>query len=269
MRFVDSHNHLQDARLDGAREDVIPECVALGLKHSVVNGTSPSDWAAVTRLAQQFSWIVPSYGVHPWYLDRLSDSWRGGLLSALDARPSAIGEIGIDHWKEGIDRTHQEAVFRDQLAIARDRNLPVTIHGLKAWDRLLQLLTIYGAPSAGFLLHSYSGPEHLIDAFVNLGGYFSCAPSFFAPGRAKKLSVFSKVPRERLLPETDAPDQGPPAELDRFNLLYGRSSINHPGNIRVVYDGLATLLGLPVEALSDQFEANFQRLFGRLGGEQR
>jgi TatD DNase family protein len=267
MRFVDSHNHLQDARLSEAIDSVTAACVALGVTRCVVNGTSPSDWPNVTRLAQQYSWIVPSYGVHPWYINNLSETWRDELRATLDARPSAVGEIGIDHWKEGIDRTLQETIFLEQLAIARDRNLPVTIHGLQAWDRLLQLLTIHGAPSAGFLLHSYSGPEHLIDAFVRLGGYFSCAPSFFAHSRAKKVSVFSKVPRERLLPETDAPDQGPPAELDRFTLHYGHSLINHPGNIQVVYDGLAALVGISVEALSVEFESNFTRLFGSVLGE--
>lgn len=262
MRFVDSHNHLQDLRFNQARAGVVAECSALGVVRSVVNGTNPSDWPAVTRLADEHQWIVPSYGVHPWYLDNLPCTWRDELLSALDARPSAVGEIGIDHWKEGIDRSLQEDIFLEQLTIARDRNLPVTIHGLKAWDRLLQLLTTHKPPQVGFLLHSYSGPEHLIEPFARLGAYFSCAPSFFVQSRARKLAVFSSIPRVRLLPETDAPDQAPPRELERYNLQVDTGHINHPGNIQVVYTGLSDLLGVPLDALSSQFEANFERLFG-------
>ena len=262
MRFVDSHNHLHDPRLNQARTSVVAECSTLGVVRSVVNGTNPSDWPAVTHLADEHPWIVPSYGVHPWYLDNLARTWRDDLLAALDARPSAVGEIGIDHWKSGVDRSLQEEVFIEQLTIARDRNLPVTIHGLKAWDRLLQLLTKHKPPQVGFLLHSYSGPEHLIEPFARLGAYFSCAPSFFAQSRARKLAVFSSIPHERLLPETDAPDQAPPRELDRYNLEVSIGHINHPGNIQVVYTGLSGLLGVPLDALSHQFEVNFERLFG-------
>jgi TatD DNase family protein len=248
--------------LRGVRDEVAAACMSLGITHSVVNGTSPADWPEVTRLAEGHDWIVPSYGVHPWYLGGLPETWKPQLLAALDARPSALGEIGIDFWREGIDRSLQERIFLEQLEVARDRDLPVSIHGLKAWDRLLQLLTTHGAPSAGFLLHSYSGPEHLIDPFVRLGGYFSCAPAFFATARAKKLAVFAKVPRERLLPETDAPDQGPPRELDRYGLSFEQSPINHPGSICMVYEGLSALVGVPIEILMEQFEQNFTRLFG-------
>jgi len=262
MRFVDAHNHLQDSRLNQVREGVLAECVAIGVVRSVVNGTNPCDWSDVTRLADIHPWIVPSYGVHPWYLENLPSTWRDDLLSALNARPSAVGEIGIDHWKERIDRSLQEEIFVEQLAIARDRNLPVTIHGLKAWDRLLQLLTTHKPPQVGFLLHSYSGPAHLVAPFIRLGAYFSCAPSFFAQSRAKKLAVFSSIPLDRLLPETDAPDQAPPRELDGYNLELDNSYINHPGNIQVVYTGLSDLFGVPLDVVSTQFEDNFERLFG-------
>jgi len=265
MRFVDSHNHLQDPRLDGARSEVLSACVNLGIVCSVVNGTSPTDWPEVTKLAQLCSWIIPSYGVHPWYLANLVSTWRDDLIAELDARPSAVGEIGIDHWKDGINRELQEQVFVEQLAIARARNLPVTIHGLKAWERLLELLTIHGVPLVGFLLHSYSGPAHLVSRFAELGGYFSCAPAFFHPSRVKKLSVFAGIPRERLLPESDAPDQAPPIELDNYVVEERHGThINHPGNIRVVYDGLSALLGIPIDDVSTLFEENFNRLFGSI-----
>jgi TatD DNase family protein len=237
----------------------------MGMAYAVVNGTSPTDWPRITKLAEEHSWIVPSYGVHPWYVVSLAATWKDELIAALDARPSAIGEVGIDHWKDGIDRALQERVFLEQLAIARTRNLPVTIHGLKAWEKLLELLTDHGAPSVGFLLHSYSGPEHLVQEFVRLGGYFSCAPSFLDPARSKKLSVFSKVPLDRLLPESDAPDQAPPPQLDRYNITNARCGrIHHPGNVRVVYEGLSTLLGVSVDELSVHLLRNFERLFGGL-----
>jgi TatD DNase family protein len=259
--YVDAHNHLQDARLTTSRSEIASQCEKMGVSLSVVNGTSPKDWADVSDLAARHSWILPSYGVHPWFLSELTPSWRGDLERYLDQAPSALGEIGIDYWKEGIDRELQRTVFLEQLSLARDRNIPVSIHGLKAWHDLYALLERYGAPEVGFLLHSYSGPLELIKKFVRMGAYFSCAPAFFAPSRAAKLEVFRTIPLERLLPETDAPDQAPPRDLQRSTCPEDER-LNHPANISMVYDGLARLTGMPEEKLSAVFMDNARRLFG-------
>lgn len=261
-RFIDAHNHLQDARFGSRRDEAISECARIGLVGSVVNGTSPLDWGAVTELADRYTWIVPSYGVHPWYIDRLQKGWLDELRGLLGTRPSAVGEIGIDHWKEGLDRDQQEHVFVSQLKLATELNRPASIHGLKAWPRLLELLREHGTPKAGFLLHSYSGPVDLVGPFAELGAYFSCAPAFLSPPRAKKLEVFKAVPIERLLPETDAPDQGLPSQLDTFHFTGGDGApLNHPASIAVVYRGLAELLGMVELEIARTFEENFTRLF--------
>jgi TatD DNase family protein len=188
------------------------------------------------------------------------------LSEYLDRAPSVIGEIGIDHWKEGIDRARQEEVFIEQLSLARARNLPVTIHGLKAWSRLLELLRAHGAPAKGFLLHSYSGPRELVEAFAKLGGYFSVAPAFLAPQRQAKLEIFRSIPTDRILLETDSPDQGPTREMDLYRDGAGRPlSLNHPGNIQLVYGGMARLLGLSNDELAERMRDNFTNLFGGLG----
>ncbi len=125
------------------------------------------------------------------------------------------------------------------------------------------MLRAHGAPEAGFLLHSYSGPRELVGAFAELGGYFSVAPAFFAPQRAKKLEVFRHIPLERILPETDAPDQGPTPEMDLYPDDEGRAlGVNHPGNIQMVYTGTAHLLGISREEVTERMRDNFTRLFG-------
>lgn len=260
--FVDAHNHLHDARFGGLQDEVARECERAGVIASVVNGTSPDDWDSVTELAQRYSWILPSYGAHPWYIDRLRDGWFEELKTRLCSRPSAIGEIGIDHWKEGLDRELQETVFAQQLRLATQLNLPASIHGLKAWGRLLDLLRLHDVPRRGFLLHSYSGPRELVAPFVELGAYFSCAPSFLSPTRAKQLAVFREVPLHRLLPETDAPDQAPPRELNHFHLSdRDGNALNHPASIAAVYRGLSGLLSIDESRLSEALRDNFARLF--------
>jgi TatD DNase family protein len=176
---------------------------------------------------------------------------------------TVVGEIGIDYWKEGIDRVRQEQVFLEQLSLARTRNLPVTVHGLKAWSRLLDLLRAHGAPAKGFLLHSYSGPRDLVEAFADLGGYFSVAPAFLAPQRHAKLEVFRHIPVDRILLETDAPDQGPTREMDLYRDDTAHSlNVNHPGNIQLMYSGMAELLRFSHDKLAERMRDNFTRLFG-------
>lgn len=263
MSFIDAHNHLQDERLDPIRDEVIAECQRIGVRHAVVNGTHPKDWRRVADLAQRYPWLRPSFGVHPWYIDDLQPDYLQILCRFLDERPSVIGEIGIDHWKPGLDRARQEEVFLAQLDLARQRNLPVTIHGLKAWGRLLELLQAHGALSRGFLLHSYSGPRELVEAFADLGAYFSLAPVFFTPHRHAKLKLFRHIPIERILLETDAPDQGPTPEMDLYRNAPDRPvNVNHPGNIKLVYRGMAELLDLSDDELAARMEGNFSRLFG-------
>jgi TatD DNase family protein len=265
--LIDAHNHLQDERLASNLEESLAECERIGVRHAVVNGTHPRDWPRVAALAQRCSWVLPSFGVHPWYIDGLPTGYLSVLGEHLDRVPSVIGEIGIDHWKEGIDRERQEVVFLEQLSLARSRNLPVTIHGLKAWSRLLELLRAHGAPAKGFLLHSFSGPRELVEAFANLGGYFSVAPAFLDPQRHAKLELFRHIPTDRILLETDAPDQGPTRAMDLYRDDAGRPlNVNHPGNIQLVYSGMAQLLGLSRDELAERMRDNFTRLFGGLGG---
>jgi TatD DNase family protein len=264
--FIDAHNHLQDERLASTLEESLAECERIGVRHAVVNGTHPRDWPRVAALSQRCSWILPSFGVHPWYIDDLPTGYLSVLSEYLDRAPSVIGEIGIDHWKEGIDRARQEEVFIEQLSLARARNLPVTIHGLKAWSRLLELLRAHGAPAKGFLLHSYSGPRELVEAFAKLGGYFSVAPAFLAPQRQAKLEIFRSIPTDRILLETDSPDQGPTREMDLYRDDAGRPlSLNHPGNIQLVYGSMARLLGLSNDELAERMRDNFTNLFCGLG----
>lgn len=263
MGFVDSHNHIQDPRLAESRDKILATCVSAGVTLSALNGTHPDDWAEVATLAKQHSFLVPNFGVHPWLIENLPSNWQETLLSFITTIPSGIGEIGIDGWRKEFDPAEQERIFLSQLAIAAERNLPVSIHGLRRWGRLLELLQNNPLPDCGFLLHSYGGPAEMIPSFAKLGGYFSCPGFFLSPGREMKLRVFKAVPEERLLIETDAPDQNLPEDLDRYRLASSNDTkrVNHPANIVAVYDGVAQLRGTSIEALSTLVEGNFRRLF--------
>jgi len=232
----------------------------------IVNGSCEADWPQVLALARAQALVIPSFGYHPWYVQERSPRWQAMLVQFLDQAPSAVGEIGLDRWKPGLAYAGQEEVFVTQLHLAAERRLPVSIHCLQAWGRLLDLLREHPRPAGGFLLHSYGGPREMIAPLAGLGAYFSFPGYYLHDRKARQREVFRHVPPDRLLLETDAPDQLLPDSLNLHPLADARTAqpLNHPANLAAVYQGLASLLGEPVENLAARVEQNFLRLFGRL-----
>jgi len=263
MRLFDAHNHLQDEWLAPHLPQVLETLEEIGIADAVVNGTIDSDWDQVARLAGEHAWVIPSYGVHPWRVKERADNWEGLLHEKLDAG-GAVGEIGLDRWKEGYDFADQEAVFRAQLGMAAERNLPATIHCLRAWGALWDIIRAEPVPACGFLLHAYGGPAEMVELFVSRGAYFSFNGYFLAESRHKKREAFLQVPLDRVLVESDAPAMPLPLELNRYSLpdTGEGEPVNHPANIEVAYEGLARLRGIEIEELAQRVESNFRCLFG-------
>ena len=298
LRLCDAHNHLQDERFGGRQTELLAVCESEGVVRMVVNGSCETDWPQVLALAKQFPLtrpsatlsptdgerdgvrgrpdsdqihesrtfpqVLPSFGYHPWYIHERTSDWLKNLTRCLDEIPSAVGEIGLDRWKPGLAYEGQEEVFLAQLRLAAERNLPVSIHCLQAWGRMLDLLKAGPRPARGFLLHSYGGPKEMVNAFADLGAYFSL-PGYYAHERKERQrETFRHVPAERLLIETDAPDQSLPDSRNRFPLADAATgkALNHPANLRAVYEFAAELFGEPIESLAARLEENFQRLFG-------
>lgn len=314
--LYDAHNHLQDAWLAPHLERIAADLAAAGVAGAVVNGTCEDDWAAVSALAGRFPWVRPSYGLHPWDVGNASPAWRDSLQRTLDAHPqAAVGEIGLDRWildrarpddprLAGLRRAplgEQIPAFRWQLALAAERNLPVTVHCLDAWGPLLETLERSPLPPRGFLLHAYGGPAELVPRFAALGACFSFNGSFLPatpdasgppssfhvirenppplaaaapasrhalrdkPSRAERVArAFAAVSPDRILVETDAPAMplSPGRRRHELPPAPDGTAINHPANLAAAYAGLAELLARPLAGLTAQVAANFRRFFG-------
>jgi len=265
MELFDAHCHLHFASLAPFLHDALSTARHAGLAGAVVNGTSQADWPQVTDFCRDHDWARPAYGIHPWQAPGRSASWERELTALLDAMPSAsIGEIGLDLWVEGHDLADQTSLFLRQLAMAREYRRPVTIHCVRAWEPLRQCLLKNAAPDAGFLLHAYSGPENLIPFFAERGAYFSFSPSFLAERKQGRREAFRLMPRDRILIETDAPDLGPPPELNPHPLTDPTTGkpLNHPANLSLSLGALATVLGLSESETVRLITENWRRLFG-------
>lgn len=262
--LYDAHNHLQDDALSPHWPAISADLRAIGLGRAVVNGTREADWDRVAALAREHPWILPSYGLHPWYVKERTPRWRERLESFVENGRAAIGEIGLDRWIEGADLRDQTEVFTWQLELAVRRRLPVSLHCLKAWGALWDLLRTLPVPECGFLLHAYGGPAEMVGGFLRRGAYFSFSGYFLHERKADRREIFRTLPADRLLVETDAPDMALPLEKRRFTLPDAPDGrvLNHPANLQPIYEALAEIRGCPLDELTAQVAENFQRLFG-------
>jgi TatD DNase family protein len=192
MLLFDSHNHLQRFADPGR---IIAEMQAEGIAGCVVNGTREADWDEVGHLAEEHpDFVKPAFGLHPWHAAERSDKWLVRLEEWLNRFPSAsVGEIGLDGWVAGPSLDEQQEIFLPQLAMARERGLPVTIHALKAWEPLFDAFK-REEPPGKFLLHSFGGSAELVARLVATGGWFSFSGYFLHPRKAKVLETFKSVP---------------------------------------------------------------------------
>ena len=248
----DAHNHLQDTRFDAYREQIINDMRKAGIKRCVVNGTHPDNWPKVFELAHEHPDIItPSFGLHPW--QKPTEKWLEELIKYLDTTPNAsIGECGLDRWMNNHDSKLQEQVFLSQLQLATERNLPLSIHCLKAWGHLIELLESHSLPERGFLLHSYSGAAELIPRLTKLGAYFSFSGYFLHEKKNKVREAFQHIPPNRILIETDAPDMMPPSHTITHALP---EKLNHPANLVAIHQHTSEFLDL------SQIDQNFTTFF--------
>lgn len=232
-----------------------------GIIRCVVNGTCPDDWEAVSQLAQSYpDLVIPSFGLHPWKTPWPNDSWKDELLQYLDLHANAcIGECGLDRWIKHPDISAQEEIFLFQLSLATERNLPISIHVLKAWGWLLDLLEKHPTPERGFLLHSYGGSKEVAARLLEMGAYFSFSGYFLNERKQAVRDVFATLPLDRILLETDAPDMLPPEQHIRHHLS---ENINHPANLPEIALGLSHYLQIPTTELASTTNSNFHTFFG-------
>lgn len=254
--LFDAHCHLQDPRLGNDLEGVLDRAAAAGVDRLVCCGTREADWGAVLALAEAHPAVIPMIGLHPWQVGGAEAGWAERLGKLVEGRRVGIGECGLDFALQDCDREGQEAAFRSQLRLARDLDRPVAMHCRKAWERLLAILREEGLPTAGGLVHSYSGSAETARELQGLGCYLSFAGAITRPGNGKAPKALAAVAADRLLVESDAPDQAPHGLGSE---VPGR---NEPANLPFIAAHAAQLRGVQPAVLAHQTHANAMMLFG-------
>ncbi len=274
--LYDAHNHLHFEELAPHLDTIAKDLTAINLGGAVVNGTHPDDWDAVVALAARFDWVTPSFGIHPWDVAVRPDDWQLRFIHYLETHPHAhVGEIGVDRWilELGRDKDpmlggvppapieEQMEVCAWQLHWAADHNRAATIHCVRAWGPLLEVLKSTPILERGFLLHAYGGSPEQVVEFARLGAYFSFNTSLINPRKTRQRNAFKVVPTDRILVETDAPAFAPTTPAYNLPDQKPGSWCNHPANLAMAYADLALLRSEDLIDLEANVENNTRRLF--------
>jgi TatD DNase family protein len=252
--LVDTHAHLEDARLRDDLDNVLMRASAAGVLQIVAIGTTADDSAVVLALADDHRGIFAAVGVHP---NHASEARKGDWdrVTELAGRPRvvALGETGLDrHW----DRTPmavQKDWFQRHLELAHERDLAVVIHCREAERDIIEQLAGLGRPVRG-VLHSFTGTADDARAFLDLGLALSFAGMITFANKALDplREVAAWVPIDRLLVETDSPYLSPHPH---------RGQTNEPARVAFTAERLAQLRDMSAAELAAATTANARALF--------
>jgi len=257
--WVDSHCHLAAAEFDGDRTEVLERASADGVDTFIAIGSGygiRSNNRAV-ELAASDPRVFATVGVHPHEAGELNDELRGWLNPLLDhPRVVAVGECGLDYHYMKSDRAVQRSVFAEQVATARERSLPVTIHVRgdepNAYEELLDIWRSEGGGDLAGVLHCYTGTLEFAKRAMDSGFFVSFSGILTFKNDRGLRDVAKEIPLDRLMVETDAPLLAP----EGF-----RGKRNEPSRVSVVGRVLADVLDEPIAEVARITSANARALF--------
>ncbi len=257
MKIFDTHTHLNLKQFAGRLEEELELARELGVAWHNVVGFDRESIEAALALADEDS-IYLTLGWHPTEAGTYDEQVEAYLREALDhPKVVALGEIGLDyHWMTAPKEV-QEDVFRRQICLAKELDLPVVIHTRDALDDTYRILADEGLPARGGIMHSYSGSVAMAEKFIKLGMWISFSGVVTFKKALEIQEAATKLPLDRILVETDAPFLAP---------VPYRGKENRTAYTRYVAEQLAQLRGLSLEELAAATSANAWRVFG-LDGE--
>ena len=257
--MIDSHCHLADDAFVNDLQDVIGRAQATGLTHAlcILAAENPVEAQRAKELARLWPALRFGIGLHPHQAGQFSGREadvvplvRGVIAAIPETR--ALGEIGLDYHYDFAPKGVQKEVFRLQIRLARELDLPVVIHTREAEDDTLAILREEAGGSVRGVMHCFTGTPTLAEEALALGMHISFAGIVTFPKGVNVRDVAAIVPADRILCETDSPYLAPTPH---------RGKRNEPAWVVRVAEDLATLRGVPLEDLRRQTSANFEVLF--------
>lgn len=241
MRLIDSHCHIDFPQFDSRRQELLAQASLSGVDEIVVPGVTEKHWGRLLDCVSHHAGLHAALGLHPCFLDQHQPEDLKRLARLLETQTvCAVGEIGLDLFIPDADLDAQLFYLDQQLALAKQFDLPVLLHVRKAHDQMLQRLRRVKL-QAGGVVHAFSGSKQQAMQYVDLGFKLGIGGTITYE-RAKKLrSIVSEMDLADLILETDAPD---------MPLSGYRDEINQPARVREVAEMVAQLKRCSVEQVA-------------------
>lgn len=245
MHFLDSHIHLQDYKTQEVK-NVVNNAAKNNVTLFINASAHPSDWETVQNLSEQYTQIIPAYGIHPWHINDITENWENKLENLLQKNPQAIvGECGIDRLKNP-DTNRQIQILQKHIELANQYNRPLIIHSVKAdreFDELFSQL-----PKCS-IFHSFTGSAEWGRQIQNNG--FFIGLNFSILRKKNAAEILRGISLNRVLLETDGPYQ---------NNIKGEETL--PQNLPLLAEKIAELSEVPLTEFLEILTHNQQEFLG-------
>ncbi len=252
--LIDSHAHLDIKDFDKDRSKVIERAVNGGLTNIITIGIDLDSSRSALKLAEQYDFIYATVGYHPHNAEECDSQVLDSLARiASEKKVVAWGEIGLDFFRNYAPREDQFRVFKQQVEIADDLNLPIIIHDRDAHDDVFEILKKMGKGERKGVIHCFSGDCDLAAAFVELGYYISIPGTVTYKKASNTKDVAASIPIDRMLIETDAPFLTPVPK---------RGKRNEPLFVTYTAKEISRLRNITFEEVATQTAENAKTLFG-------
>ncbi len=252
--LVDTHAHLDDARFREDLPGVLARAAEAGVEHILTVGCDLESSRESLRLAAAHPGLYAALGIHPHDAPQATKEGLEILRNLLgNDRAVAVGEIGLDFYRDRSPRDVQRRAFRDQLRLAREVGKPVIVHDRDAHEEVLAILREERAAEIGGVLHCFSGDLAMARACVEMGLYISIAGPVTYPANEALREVVRQIPVDHLLIETDAPYLAPQARRGRRN---------EPAFVAQTARKIAEIKGLTLDDVARVTTLNAFELFG-------
>ena len=253
--LVDSHAHIQLDAFAADREGVLENARVNGVHSILTIGFDLETSRGAIRLAEQNEQIYATVGMHPHDAKDFNDDAME-IFRDLAAHPKviALGEMGLDYYRDLSPRSVQKKVFEQQLNLAEELGLPVVIHNREAYHDIIPILQARRGRIRG-VMHCFSGGVETLRQSLELGFYIGIGGPVTYRKSHELQEVARAVPANRLLVETDCPWLAP---------QFRRGKRNEPAYVRAIAEKIAELRGTTLEGIGTTTTRNFENLFGRI-----
>ncbi len=255
--IIDTHAHIDGTDYDEDREAVIERARENGVQYIVNIGCDIESSYSSMELAEQYDLIYATAGIHPHDVKSIDDDTYAHLRQLLlHPKVIALGEIGLDFFKNYSPHDVQRTHFRKQIELAREMNKPIIVHCRDAKEDTISILSEFypkDATARSGIFHCFSGDQELAEQALEMGFYISFSGSLTFKKSEILREVAKTIPADRLFAETDCPYLTPTPH---------RGKRNEPAYVNFTAEKLAELRGLKIEDVQRTMALNFFELFG-------